>query len=106
MDVGVKYRLPCCFPTVHADNESLRLKFLLEYVLDLPDKIANPSDPMHSEGPQSYVPHWARPHTTSNQQPPSVMQSEERGRLVAEIKKHHPGATTEQILAELEAWGE
>jgi hypothetical protein len=37
---------------------------------------------------------------------PSPMQLEERERLVAEIKRHHPKATTEVILAELEAWGE
>ena len=37
---------------------------------------------------------------------PSKMQLEERERLVAEVKKHHPKATTEQIIEELEAWGE
>ena len=37
---------------------------------------------------------------------PSKMQLEERERLVAEIKKHHPQATTEQIVQDLEAWGE
>jgi hypothetical protein len=37
---------------------------------------------------------------------PSPMQLEERTRLVAEIKKHHPKATTEQIVKDLEAWGE
>jgi hypothetical protein len=31
---------------------------------------------------------------------------EERERLVAEIKKHHPKATTEQIVRDLEDWGE
>jgi hypothetical protein len=30
--------------------------------------------------------------------PPSPMQLEERERLVAEIKKHHPRATTEGII--------
>ena len=38
--------------------------------------------------------------------PPSKMQLEERERLVAEIKKHHPQATTEQIIRHLEVWGE
>ena len=37
---------------------------------------------------------------------PSPMQLEERERLVAEIKRHHPKATTEQIVRHLEAWGE
>jgi hypothetical protein len=37
---------------------------------------------------------------------PSPTQLEERARLVAEIKKHHPKATTEQIVRDLEAWGE
>ena len=37
---------------------------------------------------------------------PSPMQLEERERLVAQIKRHHPQATTEQILKHLEAWGE
>jgi hypothetical protein len=37
---------------------------------------------------------------------PSPMQLEERARLVAEIKRHHPKATTEQIVKDLEAWGE
>jgi hypothetical protein len=36
---------------------------------------------------------------------PSPMQLEERERLVAEIKRHHPKATTEQIIRHLEAWG-
>jgi hypothetical protein len=31
---------------------------------------------------------------------------EERARLVAEIKKYHPKATTEQIVRSLEEWGE
>jgi hypothetical protein len=39
MDVGVKHRLPCCFPAIHANVKSLRLELLLEYVLDLSDKI-------------------------------------------------------------------
>jgi len=34
------------------------------------------------------------------------MQLEEREQLVAEIKRHHPEATTEGILKHLEAWGE
>jgi hypothetical protein len=38
--------------------------------------------------------------------PPSPMQLEERERLVAEIKRHHPKATTEQIVKDLDAWGE
>jgi hypothetical protein len=37
---------------------------------------------------------------------PSPMQLEERERLVAQIKRHHPKATTEQIIRHLEAWGE
>ena len=32
--------------------------------------------------------------------------SDEQERLVAEIKRHHPKATTEQILRHLEVWGE
>jgi len=38
--------------------------------------------------------------------PLTKAQLEERERLVAEIKKHHPGATTEGIFKHLEAWGE
>jgi hypothetical protein len=38
--------------------------------------------------------------------PPSKTLSDERERLVAEIKRHHPKATTEQIVRDLEAWGE
>jgi hypothetical protein len=34
------------------------------------------------------------------------MQLAERARLVAAIKLHHPKLTTEEILEELEAWGE
>jgi hypothetical protein len=37
---------------------------------------------------------------------PSPMQLEECERLVAEIKRHHPKAATEQIIRDLEAWGE
>jgi hypothetical protein len=37
---------------------------------------------------------------------PSSMQLEERARLVAEIKKHHPNATREEILRHLAPWGE
>jgi hypothetical protein len=37
---------------------------------------------------------------------PSKTLSDEQERLVAEIKRHHPQATTEQILKHLEAWGE
>jgi hypothetical protein len=37
---------------------------------------------------------------------PSPTQLEERARLVAEIKKHHPKAATEQIVRDLEASGE
>ena len=36
---------------------------------------------------------------------PSKTLSDEQKRLVAEIKRHHPMATTEQILKDLEAWG-
>src|SRR5271166_1511069 len=39
VDMGVKYRLPCCFPAVHANIKSLRLELPLEYVLDLSNKI-------------------------------------------------------------------
>lgn len=39
MDVGVKDRLPRYLAAVHADVKSLRVELLLEYVLDLPDKI-------------------------------------------------------------------
>ena len=37
---------------------------------------------------------------------PSPTQLEERERLVAEIKRHHPQATTEQIIHHLEVWRE
>ena len=37
---------------------------------------------------------------------PSPTQFEERERLVAEIKKHHPNATREEILRHLAPWGE
>ena len=39
------------------------------------------------------------------EKPPSKTLSDEQRRLVAEIKRHHPMATTEQILKDLEAWG-
>jgi len=39
------------------------------------------------------------------EKPPSKTLSDEQERLVAEIKRHHPKATTEGILRELEAWG-
>jgi hypothetical protein len=90
---------------------------------------------VYSEGPQSYSPHWVRasldpkksspPNAADGQtQQPAfpVMQkqqqsppkpekqpfktlSDEQERLVAEIKLHHPKATTEGILKHLEAWG-
>jgi len=31
--------------------------------------------------------------------------SDEQERPVAEIKRHHPKATTEQIIKDLESWG-
>jgi hypothetical protein len=37
---------------------------------------------------------------------PSKTRLEERARLVAAIKLHHPKATTEQIERDLEEWGE
>jgi hypothetical protein len=40
------------------------------------------------------------------EKPPSKMLSDEQERLVAEIKRHHLQATTEQILRHLEVWGE
>jgi hypothetical protein len=36
---------------------------------------------------------------------PSKTLSEEQERLVADIKRHHPKATTEGILKHLEEWG-
>jgi len=39
VDVGVEYRLPCCFAAVHANVKSLRLEFLLKYILDPPNEI-------------------------------------------------------------------
>jgi hypothetical protein len=39
------------------------------------------------------------------EKPPSKTLSDEQERLVAEIKRHHPMATTEGILRELKAWG-
>ena len=39
------------------------------------------------------------------EKPPSKTLSDEQKRLVAEIKRHHPMATTEGILRELAAWG-
>jgi hypothetical protein len=47
-----------------------------------------------------------RQNTEPKIKQPSPTQLEERERLVAEIKKHHPKATTEQIVKDLEAWGE
>jgi hypothetical protein len=70
-----------------------------------------PNDPFYKEGPQSYAPHWGRrllkpkPSPPKPEKPPSKTLSDEQERLVAEIKKHHPKATTEQILKGLEAWG-
>jgi hypothetical protein len=71
------------------------------------------NDPFYSEGPQSYSPHWGRvllkpkqPLPPKPVDQPSLTQLEERERLVAEIKRHHPQATTEQIIQHLEVWGE
>jgi hypothetical protein len=94
-----------------------------------------PSDPVYSEGPQSYSPHWGRtllkpqepspantvgcqtqqpayPVTQKQhssppkpEKPPSKTLSDEQERLVAEIKRHHPMATTEGILKHLKEWG-
>ena len=52
-----------------------------------------------------------RPNSEQQSQPkpenrPSPTQLEERARLVAAIQRRHPQATTEQIVRELEAWGE
>ena len=69
-------------------------------------------DPFYSEGPQSYSPHWAKTLLKPNQpSPPKPAEqpfkplSDEQERSVAEIKRHHPMATTEGILRELAAWG-
>ena len=59
-----------------------------------------PREPNEPEKPPS------KPQTKPTLPPPSEARLEERERLVAEIKKHHPGATTEGIIKELEAWGE
>jgi hypothetical protein len=71
-----------------------------------------PDDPFYSEGPQSYSPHWAKtllkPKQPSPPKPaeqPFKPLSDEQERLVAEIKRHHPKATTEQILEDLERLG-
>jgi hypothetical protein len=71
-----------------------------------------PNDPFYKEGPQSYSPHWGRgllkpkqPLPPKPERPPSKTLSDEQERLVAEIKRHHPKATSEQILRDLEAWG-
>jgi hypothetical protein len=70
-------------------------------------------DPFYSEGPQSYSPHWARTLLKPKQPSPpkpvkqlSKTRLEERARLVARIKLHHPKATTEQIERDLEEAGE
>ena len=47
-----------------------------------------------------------RQNTEPKIKQPSPMQLEESERLVAKIKRHHPKATTEQIVRHLEAWGE
>ena len=47
-----------------------------------------------------------RQNTEPKIKQPSPTQLEERERLVAEIKRHHPQATTEQIIRHLEVWGE
>jgi hypothetical protein len=39
MNVGVKDRLPCGFPTIHADVEALWVEPLLEEILNVPDEI-------------------------------------------------------------------
>ena len=41
---------------------------------------------------------------TKQQQPPKM--TDVQARLVADIKRHHPMATTEQIIRHLEVWGE
>ena len=43
------------------------------------------------------------PPTKQQQQPPKM--TDQQARLVADIKRHHPNATTEGILEELKAWG-
>jgi hypothetical protein len=48
----------------------------------------------------------AEPPKNKPDKQPSPMQLEERERLVAEIKRHHPQTTTEGILKHLEEWGE
>jgi hypothetical protein len=72
-----------------------------------------PDDAFYSEGPQSYTPHWAKtlllkpkqPSPPKPEKPPSKTLSDEQERLVAEIKRHHPMATTEGILEHLKEWG-
>jgi hypothetical protein len=67
--------------------------------------LAKPSDEIPQ--PVSVVPGGnLRQNSKPKVKQPSPTQLEERERLVAEIKKHHPKATTEQIVRDLEAWGE
>jgi hypothetical protein len=45
------------------------------------------------------------PSPPKPERPPSKTLSDEQKRLVAEIKLHHPKATTEGILEHLKEWG-
>jgi hypothetical protein len=63
-------------------------------------------DEEESEDEDAAVGPSPKPQIKPTLPPPSKAQLEERERLVAEIKKHHPGATTEGIIRHLEAWGE
>jgi hypothetical protein len=47
----------------------------------------------------------AEPSPPNPERPPSKTLSDEQERLVGEIKKHHPKATTEGILEHLKEWG-
>ena len=47
-----------------------------------------------------------KPLPPKPEKPPSKTLSDVQKRLVAEIKRHHPKATTEQIVKDLDAWGE
>ena len=47
----------------------------------------------------------AEPPKNKPDKQPLPTLSDEQERLVAEIKRHHPKATTEQILRHLEVWG-
>jgi hypothetical protein len=53
-------------------------------------RLATPDDPMFSEGPQSYSPHWARPAKSVELTSSEKMPAEKTGSSAADIKVEQP----------------